>query len=88
MANVLTGNVWYVDSGGRLTADVVVLKGISWVGATTAGHQVHLGGADCSTKWRSVANAANYVERDGPNLACGGLEVTRLDSGILYLELA
>ena len=88
MANV-AGNPFKVDTASAtafLTTQVKV-RGIRWVGATTAGHTVVLTDAAGVEKWASVANAANYVESDTPSFSCLGLAAPTLASGILYIEI-
>lgn len=61
---------------------------IRWVGATTAGHAVEIQDGAGNPFWASVANGANYVERDPVRRTCkGGLKVPTLGSGKLYLYL-
>lgn len=63
---------------------------VRWVGATTAGHAATITNAAGHVVWTSVAAGANNVEIDTfvtprPLIAQGGLNVTVLNSGILYL---
>ena len=92
---VLTKHLWLVaaaDAPLACTTDLVRVKGIRWVGATTAGHTATITDAAGKIKWTSVASGANYVEGDeqyaqerGQNYA--GLTVSTLASGTLYIEL-
>jgi len=89
MANTLIGKVWNIDTAGAspLTSARIRLWGVRWTGATTAGHEAIVHDKHGNIIWRSVANAANYVEADGPNRVYEGLIVPTLGSGTLDLEV-
>ena len=63
------------------------VKGVRWVGATTAGHTAIIHDQNSRIVWRSVATGANYVESDLIENDWDGLIVPTLASGILYIEL-
>lgn len=91
MANDFTGNPWQVDTAAVLTTERVRVRGIRWVGGTTAGHTAVIKDNKSDTVWSSVAAGANNVESDlfadrGMNF--DGLNVTTIASGVLYIELA
>lgn len=99
MANDLTGNPWVIDTASStpVTTEDVYLDAIRWVGATTAGHQAvvkdNKGTPD--TIYEGLANGANFIdersfgaEYSGPRRVVGGLAVTTLGSGKLYIYLA
>ena len=99
MANDLTGNPWVVDTASAtpITTDDVFLDTIRWVGATTAGHQAivkdNKGTPD--TIYEGLASGANFIdersfgaEYAGPRRVVGGLAVTTLSSGKLYIYFA
>ena len=93
MANDTTVNPWKIDtaSGTAITTDLVRVRGVRWVGATTAAHTAVIQNAAGKVMWTSVANAANYVEADGLGMTgmnMQGMIVPTLASGILYIELA
>ena len=89
MANDLTKNPWQVDTaaGTVLTTMKLRVKGVRWVGATTAGHTAIIHDQNSRIVWRSVATGANYVESDLIENDWDGLIVPTLASGILYIEL-
>ena len=59
---------------------------IRWVGATTAAHEAIIKDGNGDVFWRSVANAANYVESDHlERTALEGFSVPTLGSGTLYI---
>ena len=73
------------------------LDTIRWVGATTAGHQAIVKDNKTSpdTVYEGLANGANFIdersfgaEYAGPRRVVGGLAVTTLESGKLYIYLA
>ena len=99
IANDLTGNPWVVDTASAtpITTDDVYLDTIRWVGATTAGHQAivkdNKGTPD--TIYEGLASGANFIdersfgaEYAGPRRVVGGLSVTTLGSGKLYIYFA
>ena len=99
IANDLTGNPWVVDTASAtpITTDDVFLDTIRWVGATTAGHQAIVKDNKTSpaTVYEGLANGANFIdersfgaEYAGPRRVVGGLAVTTLGSGKLYIYLA
>lgn len=91
MANDLTKNPWIVDTVGVLVAsDIVRVRGIRWVGGTTAGHVARLTDGSSRTFWSAVASGSNYIESDRPQVLNAnpvGLKLEQLGSGILYIEL-
>lgn len=92
MANALTYPVYSIDTASTTPLvdchTKVRLKGVRWVGATTAGHTATVQDGKARIVWTSVANAANYVEADTPAVQdLNGLTVPTLGSGTLYLEL-
>jgi hypothetical protein len=94
MAN-LTGDrpVWFIDTASATAIEpatkVVKIKGVHWVGATTAGHQVIVTDGQGRRVWASKAfNTPNPPEADTPSIPhMWGLIVPTLDSGELYLEM-
>lgn len=92
MANDLTKQPWMVDTaaGTVLTTERLKVKGVRWVGATTAGHQAVITDRNSRTVWESVAAGANHVESDlieSEDPGWDGLRVPTLGSGRLYIEL-
>ena len=94
MANDLTKNPWKVDTQAAtvLSTSPLRVRGVRWVGGTTAGHLATIKDQNGRIVWTSVAAGANHVESDltnsGPNgWNWDGLIVDDLDSGILYIEL-
>lgn len=88
MANVVTGNVWVIDTGSAAlaTRDVIV-RGVRWVGATTNAHEAILTNAAGTVVWASKAATAGLgidTESAQP-FAANGLSVTSLGSGKLYV---
>lgn len=88
MANDLTNRPWVIDSTGVLTTDRLRLRGIRWVGATTAAHVAELKDSAGRVVWSSVAGGGNNVEADSPTFDVLGLQCTTLASGKLYVEYA
>ena len=94
MANDLTKQPWKVGTAAAtvLSADALRVRGVRWVGATTAGHTAVIQDKNARIVWSSVATGANYVESDMVNTGdrgwdWDGLIVPTLASGILYIEL-
>ena len=89
MANDLTKNPWKIDTAAATVLSTLKLrvKGVRWVGATTAGHTAVIHDQNSRLVWTSVATGANYVESDLIENDWDGLIVPTLASGILYLEL-
>ena len=93
MANDVTSNPWILDTAGAtpITTDLIRVKGIRWVGATTAAHAAILKDQNGKVKWRSVASGANYVESDNlftrPPNNWDGLVLDTLQSGVIFVEL-
>jgi hypothetical protein len=90
MANDLTKNPWRVDTPGAsvLAADRIYVKGVRWVGATTAGHEAIIQDKNNRNVWRSLAAGANNVESDLIESIPGywdGMKVPTLGSGELYI---
>ena len=97
MANDLTKNPWVVDTAaaGSLTADRMRVRSFRWAGATTAGHKVIVKDDAGDVMWESFAPGANFIEAEsfgggrgidsGGGKDCGGIAVTTLDSGKLYI---
>ncbi len=93
MGNDLTKNPWLVDTAAStvLSADALRIRGVRWVGATTAGHAATITDKNARIVWTSVATGANYVESDMINTGdrgwdWDGLAVPTLASGKLYIE--
>jgi hypothetical protein len=65
---------------------VMGLKGIRWVGATTAGHACIIQDADSVVLWESLASGANYVESDLMERTWQkDFKLTTLGSGRVYI---
>lgn len=93
MANNFTSNPWIIDTAGAtvLSNDLLRVRGVRWVGGTTAGHQAIITNAAGKVMWESLASGANNVEADNiqgsPGANWAGLVVPTLGSGRLYIEL-
>src|SRR6267142_2538687 len=94
LANDFTSNPWIVDTPAAtiLSTDQIRVRGVRWVGATTAGHAAEIQDQAGKVKWSSVASGANYVEADLLNsppigFNANGLKVPTLASGKLYIEI-
>lgn len=94
MANDLLKNPWKVDTAAAtvLTTAALRVRGVRWVGATTAGHTAIIHDQNARVVWSGVATGANYAESDMINTGdrgwdWDGLIVPTLASGILYIEL-
>lgn len=88
MANQITGNPFVVDTAdSTLTAAHVVVTGVRWVGATTNGHVAILTDTAGLVKWTSTHATANLgtAEESRIPFPSGGLKVTTLGSGKLYI---
>ena len=70
-----------------------VIKSISWIGATTAGHLLAIGesaalGTPAKTIYSDRANAANYVSRQLIETYYPfGFRLTDLDSGVVQVVI-
>ena len=88
----LTSNPWIflnADEGTTVhAAGPLRIKGIRWVGGTTAGHQVIIHDKNAKVKWRAIAAAANHEEADiiEDKTPWDGLVINTLDSGTLYVQ--
>lgn len=91
MANNISNRPMIIDtpSGSILFAQIFRVRGIRWVGATTAGHLVQVTDQADLIKWASVAAGANQVESDfvADEKMWNGLKVPTLQSGVLYIEI-
>jgi len=91
MANLVTDSPFIIDTAGP--ADIVSysfrVRGIRWVGATTAGHTVSITDSNDVVKWESEAAGANHTEADtiADEKLWKGLRVPTLASGKLYIEI-
>lgn len=90
MANALLGNPWIIDSTGTLTADMVQVRGIRWIGASTNAHAAVITNTDGVVKWASQAATATLgtPEESLIPFPSGGLKVPTLGSGKLYIYFA
>jgi hypothetical protein len=91
VANQLIGNPLIIDTASStITEDHVTVVGVRWVGATTNAHEAILTDTAGLVKWRSKHATAGLgiAESSGIRWTSGGLKVTTLGSGILYIYLA
>jgi len=76
----------FVD--GANPGTVLNIKGIRWVGATTAGHACVITREDGLVYWESLASGANYVESDTIERQWQqNFKLTTLGSGRVYIYL-
>lgn len=92
MANRLTGQVWEIDSSGKLVVagQEFKIKGIAWVGAAVNA-VMQVCDASCNVVWRSEASIAKWVDRDyfqDGGLLMRGLTIPSVPSGKLYIQVA
>jgi len=91
MANDVTNSPFIIDTPGAgvIFAQAIRVRGIRWVGGTTAGHLVSVTDSNDIEKWASEAAGANHVEADDiyDEKLWQGLKVPTLQSGKLYIEL-
>lgn len=94
MANNFTSNPWIIDTPAVtiLCRDLLRVKGIRWIGATTAAHQAICTDQNGKVKWEGVATGVNNSEGDDVSAPLqganwDGLIVPTLGSGRLYIEL-
>jgi len=90
MANQVVGNPWIIDTASStLTAGIVTVVGVRWIGATTNAHEAILTDTGGAVKWRSKhATAQLGVDTESRvPFSSQGLKVTTLGSGALYLYL-
>jgi len=91
MANQTTANPWVIDTPGAavLYEGPNRIKGVRWVGATTAGHAAEITDTAGTVRWSSVAQGANNVEIDevDERQPYTGIKVPTLGSGKLHIEL-
>jgi hypothetical protein len=88
MANQVLGSPYIVDTAdSTLTANHVVVRGVRWVGATTNAHEAILTDTAGLVKWASKAATAGLgIETESTvPFSSGGLKVTTLGSGKLYI---
>lgn len=90
MANDISADPWIIDTAAAtvLSTNMLNIKSIRWVGATTAGHTAIIHDKDSNVIWSSVASGANYVESEIVEQWVHGLIVPTLASGVLYIQLA
>ena len=95
MANDLTGNPLVIDTASTSvavwSAQAARIQHVRWVGGTTAGHTCVIKDAAGHVKWAGVATGANYSEDsllDEPVTVKGGIFVSTLASGVVYIYLA
>jgi len=92
MANQTTTDPWVIDTAGAgvLFAGRNRIKGVRWVGGTTAGHAASITDTAGNVRWASVCPGANNVEIDEVDEReyRTGIVVPTLASGVLYIEFA
>lgn len=79
-----------VPSPNAIKTETFNINKIRWVGGGAAGHQVLIRDNLGNVKFSTVATGANYVESESfevQPLACVGLVVPTLDSGVLYVYI-
>ena len=73
MANIFKEKRFILDTAGTTLLKGTLapgesrdlrIKGIRWVGATTAGHACVIQDEDSVVYWESLASGANYIESD------------------------
>jgi hypothetical protein len=73
---------------GANPGTVLNIKGIRWVGATTAGHACIIQREDNLVYWESLASGANYIESDTIERQWQqNFKLTTLGSGRVYIYL-
>lgn len=89
MANNITGTVWKIDTAGVITTAHIRLSHIRWVSKTaSAGDGCIITDAAGRVLFEDYASGANYVSADRPEVSVpGGIIVTLLDSGTIYLAV-
>lgn len=91
MANDVTNNPFIIDTPGAgvIFSQPIRVRGVRWVGATTAGHLIKITDANDVEKWASEAAGANHTEADTikEETLWKGLKVPTMQSGKLYIEL-
>jgi len=91
MANITNQNPFIIDTPGAavIFAQPIRVRGIRWVGATTAGHLISVTDSNDVEKWASEAAGVNHTEADTikEETLWKGLKVPTMQSGKLYIEL-
>ena len=91
MANDITNNPFVIDTpgAGALVTYSFRVRGIRWVGATTAGHLVSVTDQNDVVKWEGEAAGTNHTESDTiqDEKLWKGLKVPTLRSGKIYIEV-
>jgi hypothetical protein len=97
LANQYKGHRFILDTAGATLLRQTLapgesinlrIKGIRWVGATTAGHACVIQDEDGVVYWESLATGANYVESDLiERVWQKDFKLTTLTSGRVYIHL-
>lgn len=89
MANVIINSpLWVLDTAAQIAPRGVQirLRGVSWIGAGSAGDSLVIKDTNGCTVWESVATGANFVDRDAPSFTMDGFVLATITSGRLYVE--
>ncbi len=65
--------------------DVVFVKYVRWVGATTAGHSLVINDSDGNMVWESEADGANFIDVHPIFDIVDGITVATMQSGDFYV---
>lgn len=97
MANIFKEHRFILDTAGSTLLRSTLapgaprdlyIKGIRWVGATTAAHAAVIQDEDGVVYWESLAAGSNYVESDlTERVWQKDFKLTTLGSGRLYIYL-
>ena len=90
-ANIMTGNVWYIDTAASLRTDPLYVHTMWWKPAA-AGHDILIQDAGGNTIWSYKAIAGDTaftipIEWPGAAGMMNGINVVTLDSGHLYIQI-
>ena len=87
MANDVTSNPWKLDTAASISAAVVQIGRIRWVGGATAGHTAIVKDSAGTVIASLVATASNYTEDVPIWKEYTGVTLDTLASGTLYLSI-
>ncbi len=91
MANDTSRKPWFLDTAAVITTDRIRVRALRWVDGTTAGHTCLIEDSNGEQIWQSHANGDNFIDgqdygREGKDFQ--GFELSAIDSGNLYVDLA
>lgn len=91
MANVMTGNVWTIDTAASLRTNPLYVHKMWWT-PTAAGNDIDVQDAGANSVWayKAIAGATDQTityEWPGEPGILNGINVATLDAGTLYIQI-